>query len=117
MVYQLSPDTKTMLQRYIDGLISNAELEEWLAETEHDTAVPASERDLLAAARLAVIEVSEEVRQPDDILRTVASILATADPEKPIIAYRTTSATASQQEVRGSATPSQVRHAGIGISV
>jgi hypothetical protein len=75
MVVQLSPDTRAMLQRYIDGLISNAQLEEWLAETEHDPDVPGSERDLLAAVRLSVIEVSEELRQPDDILRTVALLL------------------------------------------
>lgn len=104
----LSADSRAQLQQYLAGNVSNRELAEWLVKMEYDTAVSAVERDVLAALRLVVIEEAEGRRNNEDVLKTVAAILAKESDEKRVITIRTSASTTwSGTQVTGSASMAQ----------
>ena len=113
---QLSLDTRAVLRSYIEGQVTNSELEEWLTQAEHDSDVMDDERAVLARLRLAVLEAGEGLRPNEDILGAVAAAFAPCQPDGPVLAFRTGSATSGLQQPKGTATPSRITYAGIGIS-
>lgn len=110
----ISPGTRAILQQYVDGNRSNADLAEWLVQTEYDSSVPQDERDSMGQLRLVVIEEAEGSRDKYEVLTTVAGILAREAPRQPLIILRTDSATRwpeTPSATTGVASPA--RHAGI----
>jgi hypothetical protein len=111
----INPETRTMLQQYADGNVSNRDLAEWLVQAEYDSNMSQGERDTLALLRLVVIEEAEGRRAIEDILNAVAEILASEAPGQIVIVRRTGSATEWQPQtatnITGVASPA--RHAGI----
>ena len=89
----LSAETQAMLDRYVKGRVSNAELEEWLVQVGYDAEVARPEKEGLAQVRLVLVEKSEGLRTPDDVLQAVAQLLASAEPGKQVLAFRTSSGT------------------------
>lgn len=106
----LSPDTRLILQRYVDGNLNNRQLGEWLAGSEYDPAVPATEKNRLAELRLIVLEESEGRRPTEDVLNAVAAALASASPEDTVITVRTSASTTWGEATRvtGAATPARL---------
>ncbi len=113
MSKQLSHETKTVLKRYIDGSLSNAELTEWLVGAEYDDELPPAERDELAGVRLIVIEVEEGERPKEEVLKAVSTVLATAAEGEQIVALRASSSTQSSGGTVFTASGSPVLRAGI----
>ena len=113
MLTQLDSETCRVLQRYVDGQLSNAELEEWLVQIEYDSDIAAEERDALAQVRLIAIEVGEGRRPPDSILESVAKVLAAPRPSEPVLAFRTGSNTSWEQRLTFTAAPSRLERVGI----
>lgn len=112
MATELSAESSAMLQRYVEGRLSNTELEEWLVQVEYDEDKSLEEKDALAEIRLAIVDVDEERRKVDAILQSVATVLAASSPSETILAFRTGTGT---QWVGSSFTgaPSRPRHVGI----
>ncbi len=71
----VNDEAHSMLSRYVKGRVSNAELEEWLVQVGYDEEVAQPEKEALARVRLALVEVSEGRRTPDEVLRTVGQLL------------------------------------------
>ena len=113
MSKQLSHETNTVLRRYVEGSLSNAELAEWLVGAEYDDELPPAERDELAGIRLIVIEVEEDERPAEEILKAVSTVLATAAEGEQIVALRTSSTTQSSGGTVFTASGSPVQRAGI----
>lgn len=113
MATELSSETRTVLKRYVDSEISNAELAEWLAQAEYDPDLSEEERNALARVRLVVIEVAEKRRKPPAILESVAEVLAASEPEGLVIALRAGSDTSWEQESKFTAAPSPLQRVGI----
>lgn len=109
MTSELSAETHAMLQRYVEGRMSNAELEEWLVEVEYDEDMPSEEKDALAEVRLAIVDVDEGRRTVDAILESVATVLAASSPNEPILAFRTSSETQRDESSFTGATSRQRR--------
>ncbi len=109
----LSDEPRRQLQRYVDGEISNAELDDWLTGVEYDEEVPETERDALAGIRLVVIEVDEGRRDPSEVLDAVAEVLASATDDGQIVAMRTGSATTWAEQPALGATPARLQRVGI----
>jgi hypothetical protein len=109
----LSADATRELQRYINADLSNAELEAWLAGLEYDPDVSTEERDALAQVRLVLTEVEENRRRAEDVLVSVATVLATFEPARTITAARTGSATTWAGDTPLTATPSRLQRVGI----
>jgi len=110
----ISSETKVILQQYADGNLSNGDLAEWLVQAEYDSSVPQEERDALGQLRLVVVEEAEGRRDTDEILNTVAEMLAAESPEQTLVVRRTGSATEWPQTpsvTTGATSPAQ--HAGI----
>ena len=80
MSAKISPGTRRVLQRFVDGRLSDAELDDWLTGAEYDSALDREERDALAGVRLTLIEVSEGISKPDSLSRSVAALLAGEKP-------------------------------------
>jgi hypothetical protein len=93
MAVQLSQEATRTLQGYVAGRVSNAELADWLAGAEYDPAISEDERDELAGIRLVLIEAQEGRRDVEEVLDSVAWVLATAQPGTKIMAERTESST------------------------
>lgn len=110
---QLNVEVCAMLQRYLDGELSNAELQEWLAQIEYDDDVSGEERDELARVRLIAVEVAEQRRPPDAVLESVAAALAAFRPAQVVLAFRSASATVWEGEPVFSAAPSRPQRVGI----
>ena len=108
----LNPEARSILQQYEKGNVSNPELAEWLVQAEYDSALGPEERDTLAGLRLVVLEEAEGRRAKEDVLDTVAGILASESAEKRILTVRTSSSTSWNQQVFTGAT-SPARRAGI----
>lgn len=79
MSVKISPETRRVLQGYIDGRVSNAELDDWLTQAEYDDELARAERDALAGIRLTLIEVSEGSSKPISVSQSVAALLAAAE--------------------------------------
>lgn len=111
---ELSPETKGQLLRYLDGNLSNAELSDWLAGAEYDSAIPQEERDALARISLVLVEVQEGRRRTSEILGIVAAVLVLARPNELVISPRTGSTTSWQGEPRTTtAMPTPLQPVGI----
>lgn len=109
----LDGDVRDLLQRYVDGNISNLELAEWLVQVEYDREIAEESRDALAGLRLTVLEVEEGRRPVASVLEDVTSILARARPSEIVLAARSGSETAWAGEPSLTAAPSQIQRAGI----
>ena len=113
MVTQLSPETRRVLRQYLEGRLSNAELEDWLAGAEYDSELSQEERDSLATIRLSVIDFEEGRSKASSIVEAVAALLASVQPEEPIIVLRTDASTTWQGQPKLSAMPYRLERAGI----
>ncbi len=115
MAIQVSQEAMLILQGYVDGRVSNAELADWLAGAEYDSSISESERDELAGIRLVLIEAQEGRREKDEILASVSAVLASAQPGKRILAERAESNTSWFTRSTLTAGRSPVQRAGISI--
>lgn len=115
MATQLSPEARRVLRQYLEGRLSNVDLEEWLAQAEYDSDLSQDERNSLATVRLAVIDFEEGRSEASTILDIVAIILAPTQPERPIVVLRTGASTTWQEPSRLSAMPSRTQRAGISL--
>lgn len=112
----INPETRAILQQYVGGNVSNADLAEWLVQTEYDSSVPQDERDSMGQLRLVVIEEAEGSRDKDEVLTAVAEILAREAPQQTLFTFRTESTTKWPQPTTPLATTgvaSPAQHAGI----
>lgn len=113
MAPELSPETRAELERYVQGELSNDQLEDWLTGAEYDPALTQEERDALAEIRLVIIEAEEDRRSTADILGAVAATLAAVAQGKSVIAPRSGSTTSWEGEPKVTATPAPLQRVGI----
>ena len=113
MSNQLSSETCRVLRQYLEGRLSNAELEDWLAGAEYDLDLSQEERDSLATIRLSVIDFDEGRSEASGVVEAVAALLASVQPEKPIVVLRTDASTTWKGQSQFSATPSRLERVGI----
>ena len=111
MAAVLSPETRAELKRYVQGELSNDQLDDWLTGAEYDPELSQAERDALAQIRLVVIEVEEGRRGPSEVLNVVAEVLATEG--KPVVAWRSGSTTSWEGEPKVTAMPAPLQRVGI----
>jgi len=109
----LSDDYRRQLQRYVDGEISNAELDEWLTSLEYDDEASDADRETLAGIRLVLIEVQEERRNPDEVLASVLAVLAPLEHGAIIVVPRSGSTTTWAEQPTLDASPVQPQRVGI----
>ena len=112
---QLSADTIRVLRQYLEGRLSNAELEEWLVGAEYDAELSQAERDLLASIRLSLIDFQEQRTQANRVVETVAAVAAWGQPKERIVVLRTDASTTWRAGSRFTATPSRLERAGISL--
>lgn len=113
MLAELTPETRTQLQRYVQGELSNDQLDDWLTGAEYDSTLPEDERDALAGIRLVLIEVEEGRRDRSEVLDAVAEVLASSTGEGQVIAVRSGSDTSWEGEPKVTAAQARLQRVGI----
>jgi hypothetical protein len=110
---QTEIETASVLRQYVDGSLTTAELDGWLAEAEYDEDMPLPLRDLLASIRLTIVEAGEGTVSKEEVLTAVALALASIEPGETIVSQRASSSTTWGETARFTAAATHVVRARI----